>query len=90
MDPITQKDIEVTKFISYTDKNYFIEANSKTSDEYKLENDMLVGLKSNEESLTYLDTYELVDSRPLFLYNTLNLFGLVVANYDLREVLFVG
>ena len=58
MDPITQKDIEVTKFISYTDKNYFIEANSKTSDEYKLENDMLVGLKSNEESLTYLDTYE--------------------------------
>ena len=58
LDPITQKDIEVTKFISYTDKNYFIEANSKTSDEYKLENDMLVGLKSNEESLTYLDTYE--------------------------------
>ena len=58
LDPIIQKDIEVTKFISYIDENYFIEANSKTSNKYKLENNMLVGLESNEESLPYLDIYK--------------------------------
>ncbi len=58
LDPITKKDIEVTIFLCYKDTNNFIEANSKTSDECKLANDLLVELEGDEESLSRLNIYK--------------------------------
>ena len=58
LDPITKKDIEVTIFLCYKDTNNFIEANSKTSDECKLANDLLVELEGGEEYLSRFNIYK--------------------------------
>lgn len=60
VDPITQKDIEVTIFLSQNDINYYMETNSLTNDKYTFKNGKFNRLESLEslESLLESDIYE--------------------------------